>query len=148
MQTCVTLIRLCALVGGLFLLGPARAPIPPDPPVTTPLVQLATSFEPTASSPYPPPVLAARALLGASVTSLDGTHLGWLDDLVIDPADAQITLVIVATGGWFGLGGRFVVLPWSMLRPAADGSTAVVTLEPERLQPPPRAKRYEKESPP
>jgi hypothetical protein len=58
--------------------------------------------------------------VGASVTTADGTHLGWLDDLVIDPADAQITLVSVAVGGWFGLGGRFVVLPWCMLRPAAE----------------------------
>jgi sporulation protein YlmC with PRC-barrel domain len=136
MQTCVTLVRVGALVGGLFLLGPARAPIPLDPPVTALRVQLASSFGPAENSPSPPAALGARALLGASVTTADGTHLGWLDDLVIDPADAQITLVIVAVGGWFGLGGRFVVLPWSMMQPAANGLTGVVALEPARLQHP------------
>jgi sporulation protein YlmC with PRC-barrel domain len=136
MQTCVTLVRVGVLVSGLLLLGPGRAPIPPDPPVTPPRVQLAPSFESTASSPSPPPILGARALLGASVTTADGTHLGWLDDLVIDPADAQVTLVIVAVGGWFGLGSRFVVLPWSMMQPAANGSSGIVALEPMRLQPP------------
>jgi sporulation protein YlmC with PRC-barrel domain len=136
MQTCVTLVRVGALVGGLLLLGPARAPIPPDPPVTTPKVYLAISFEAAASSPSPPPVVGARALLGASVTTADGIHLGWLDDLVIDPSDAQITLVIVAVGGWFGFGGRFVVLPWSMMQPAVNGLTGVLALEPTRLQHP------------
>ena len=82
MQTCVTLVRVGALVGGLLLLGPARAPIPPDPPVTTPKVYLAISFGSAASSPSPPAVVGARALLGASVTTADGSHLGWLDDLV------------------------------------------------------------------
>jgi sporulation protein YlmC with PRC-barrel domain len=134
MQTCATLVRVGALVGGLLLLGPAPAPIPPSPPVTPPLVHLAASLGSAESSPHSPSVLAARALLGASVTTADGTHLGRLDDLVIDPADAHITLVVVAVGGWFGLGGRFVVLPWSMLRPAQDGLTVVVALGPPHLQ--------------
>ena len=136
MQMCVTLVRVGALVGGLLLLGPARAPIPPDPSATTPKVHLATSFGSAPSFPPPPPVLGARALLGASVITADGIHLGWLDDLVIDPADAQISLVIVAVGGWFGLGGRFVVLPWSMMQPAVNGLTGVLALEPTPLQHP------------
>jgi sporulation protein YlmC with PRC-barrel domain len=80
--------------------------------------------------------VGARALLGASVTTADGIHLGWLDDLVIDPSDAQITLAIVAVGGWFGFGGRFVVLPWSMMQPAVNGLTGALVLEPTRLQHP------------
>ena len=130
MQTCVTLVRAGVLVGGLLLLGPAHAPIPPDSPVTVPFVRPAASLEPAESSPRPPPLLTARALLGMPVTTADGARLGQLNDVLIDPTEGRITLVIVAAGGWFGLGGRFVVLPWPMLRPVANGMSVVVDLGP------------------
>jgi sporulation protein YlmC with PRC-barrel domain len=75
-------------------------------------------------------MLSTRALLGMPVTTQDGTHLGSLDDLVLDATDAQIALVIVAASGRLGFGGRFMALPWGMVRPAADGRALVVTLGP------------------
>jgi hypothetical protein len=57
-----------------------------------------------------------------------------VDDLVLDPPDARITLVVIAENRWFGLGSRFVVLPWHLMRPTADGTALTVVLAPE---PPP-----------
>jgi len=137
MQTCVTLIRAGALVGGLLVLGPIRAPIPLDPPVTAPLVWTAASLDAVAHSLPSPPVFATRALLGVPITTADGAQLGQLDDVLIDPTEGRITMVIVAAGGRFGIGGRFVVLPWTMLRPAADGTALVIALWPVPPQHPP-----------
>jgi sporulation protein YlmC with PRC-barrel domain len=137
MQTYVTLIRAGALVGGLLALGPVRAPIPLDPPVTTPLVRAVASLDAVAHPLQSPPVFATRALLGVPITTADGAQLGQLDDVLIDPTEGRITMVIVAAGGRFGLGGRFMVLPWTMLRPAADGTALVITLWPLPPQHPP-----------
>jgi len=134
MQTCVTIIRAGALVGGLLVLGPVRAPIPP---VTAPLVRPLASLDAVAHSLHSPPAFATRALLGVPITTADGAQLGQLDDVLIDPTEGRITMVIVAAGGRFGLGGRFMVLPWTMLRPAADGTALVITLWPEPPQNPP-----------
>jgi sporulation protein YlmC with PRC-barrel domain len=130
MQTCVTFIRAGALVGGLLVLGPVRAPIPLDPLVTAPLARPVASLDAVAHSLHSPPVFATRALLGVPITTADGAQLGHLDDVLIDPTEGQITMAIVAAGGRFGLGGRFMALPWPMLRPAADGTALVIALWP------------------
>jgi sporulation protein YlmC with PRC-barrel domain len=137
MQTCVTLIRAGALVGGLLVLGPVRAPIPLNPPVMASLVQPVASLDAVAQSLHSPPVFATRALLGIPITTADGVQFGHLDDVLIDPTEGQITMVIVAAGGRFGLGRRFMVLPWTMLRPAADGTALVIALWPVPPQHPP-----------
>ena len=59
-----------------------------------------------------------HALRGAPVSTQDGISLGVLDDLVFDPTDGRILMVIVVAGGRFGLGGRFTALPWSMIQQA------------------------------
>jgi sporulation protein YlmC with PRC-barrel domain len=75
-------------------------------------------------------------LLGIPVTTADGAQFGQLDDVLIDLAEGRITMVIVAAGRRFGLGGRFMVLPWTMLRPAADGTALVIALWPVPSQHP------------
>jgi hypothetical protein len=101
-----------------------------DPPVTVPLPQTAASFDTAEHFLLPPLIVATRVPLGTPVTSADGAHLGRLDDVLIDPTESQITMAIVAAGGRFGLGGRFMALPWPLLRPAADGTALVIALGP------------------
>jgi sporulation protein YlmC with PRC-barrel domain len=130
MRTCVTLVRAGALVAGLLVLGPVQAPMSVDPPVTVPLLQTAASLDAAEHFLLPPSMLAIRALLKVPITTADGAQLGHLDDVLIDPKEGQITMAIVAAGGRFGLGGRFIALPWPMLRPAADGTALVIALGP------------------
>jgi len=76
MQTCVTLVSAGALVGGLFVLGPGRTPMPVDPLGTVPLLETAASLDAADNSLLPPSVLDARALLGVPITTADGAQLG------------------------------------------------------------------------
>jgi PRC-barrel domain len=130
MHTCASLVKVGALVGGLLVLGPVQAPRPLVPPVTVRLFQTAASFDVAEYSPHPPSLIATRALLGVPVTTADGDPLGQLDDVLIDPMEGWPTMAIVAAGGRFGLGGRFMALPWPMLRPAPDGTALVLALGP------------------
>jgi PRC-barrel domain len=137
MQTCATLVRAGALVVGLLVLGPAQAPMPLGPPGTVPLLRAAASLDAAEHSLHPPSILATRALLGIPITTADGAKLGQLDDVLIDPTEGRITMVIVAAGGRFGLGGRFMALPWPMLRPAADGTALMIARWPAPPEHPP-----------
>lgn len=148
MQTRVTLARVGALVGGLLVLGPVQAPMSVDPPINIPLLQTAASLDAAEHSLHPPSIVAMRTLLGVPITTADGAQLGHLNDVLIDPAEGQITMAIVAAGRRFGFGGRFVALPWPMLRPAADGTGFVIALEPVPSQYPPRQEVQEEDIPP
>jgi sporulation protein YlmC with PRC-barrel domain len=138
MQMCASLVKAGALVGGLLVLGPVQAPMLIDPSVTVPLLRTAALLDAAGHSSHSPSIIAPRALLGVPVTTADGAQLGHLDDVLIDPTEGRLTMAIVATGGRFGLGGRFVALPWPMLRPAADGTALVIALESIPPQCPPR----------
>ena len=54
-----------------------------------------------------------RELIGREITSLDGEKLGEIDDVVV--LDGNRTNVVVATGGFLGLGSKRVVLPLEAL---------------------------------
>jgi sporulation protein YlmC with PRC-barrel domain len=129
MKQLVSLIGGCVLVAGLLSLRPDRVLPPPPAPTIAPATPL-TRATTTA-------VLYSRALRGMPVMTPDGTQLGTLADLVLDPVDARIVMVIVAAGGRFGLGGRFTALPWGLVRPAADGTAFVVALAPALPHSPP-----------
>ena len=104
---------------------------------TTPLARVTTT-----------PMLYPRTLKGLAVRTTDGIALGRVEDLALDPADARIAMVIVVTGGWFGLGSRFIALPWSLVQPAADGTALIVASAPAPLHPPPNQERLEEMIPP
>jgi sporulation protein YlmC with PRC-barrel domain len=91
-------------------------------------------------------VLYPRTLKGLAVKTPDGVPLGRVEDLALDPTDDRIAMVIVVTGGWLGLGNRFIALPWSLVQPAADGTALVVASAPIPHQPPLNRERPEEMS--
>ena len=139
MKMSVPTISLGVLIGGLLYLAPNYAPLPSDIPTTAPAMPLHRGAI--------PPGLSPRALLGAPVTTPDGTYLGFVDDLVLQLPDGYITLVIVAEARKFGLGGRFVALPWGLVQPTADGTALTITLPPAASQHPTLEEAPEPSSP-
>jgi sporulation protein YlmC with PRC-barrel domain len=122
----ISLISGCVFVGALLSLAPDFVPLPARRPMTAPAMPLARATT--------TPVLNyARTLWGVPVRTSDGISLGVVDDLVFDPTDAHILMIIVVAGGRFGLGGRFMALPWGLVQPVADGTALVVHLAPAPL---------------
>ena len=121
MKQLVSLISRCVFVGALLILAPDHVPPPAHTPMTAPA--------PPSTRARTTPMLYTHTLRGASVRTPDGISLGVLGDLVLDPADARIVMVIVVAGGRFGLGGRFIALPWGLVQPVED-ETALIMLLP------------------
>jgi sporulation protein YlmC with PRC-barrel domain len=122
MKLVVSLLGSCVFVAGLLILASEHVPFPVNTPITAPA--------PPPARARITPVLYAHALRGAPVTTPDGISLGVVDDLVFDPTDGRIVMVIVVAGGRFSLSGRFMALPWSLVQPAANSTTFVLVLIP------------------
>jgi hypothetical protein len=67
-----------------------------------------------------------------------GRDVGEVDNLLIDTQSGRISHVVVAVGGFMGLGEKKVVVPWSELRIAFDGKKRVATLDQATLESAPR----------
>jgi sporulation protein YlmC with PRC-barrel domain len=130
MKLVMSLLGSCVFVAGLLLLAPEHVPFPVHTPITAPAPPLAQTRI--------TPVLYAHALLGAPVRTPDGLSLGVVNDLVFDPKDGRIFMVIIVAGGRFSLSGRFIALPWSLVQPAANDTAFGMVLIPATLHFSPR----------
>jgi sporulation protein YlmC with PRC-barrel domain len=125
MRLVVSLLGSCVFVAGLLILASEHVPFPVHTPMTAPAPPLARARI--------TPMLYAHTLRGAPVRTPEGILLGVLDDLVFDPTDGRILMAIVVAGRRFGLSGRFMALPWSLVQPAANGTAFVMALTPAAL---------------
>lgn len=60
-------------------------------------------------------LIAATKVTNASVYNADGDKLGWLDEVVLNKRSGQAEYVVLAVGGFLGLGERYVAIPWDKL---------------------------------
>lgn len=60
-------------------------------------------------------LIAATKVTNAHVYNADGDKLGWLDEVVIDKRSGRVEYVVLAIGGFLGLGERYIPIPWDKL---------------------------------
>ena len=96
-------------------------------------VQLLAPWEVTAQV-HPLQFRLGSSLLGSTVKNPQGKALGTLKDLVISPEENRVVYAVLSFGGVLGVGEKFVAIPLSALKPAAEAQTFVLDLDPERLR--------------
>lgn len=69
-------------------------------------------------------------LVGLPILSGEGTHLGQVTDVAIDPGDGHITGLAIHRGGLLGIGGSSMMIEGSAIRGIGP---SVVTVEAPRL---------------
>jgi sporulation protein YlmC with PRC-barrel domain len=92
-----------------------------------------------------PEVLLTRAytaeeLKGREVEGLLGEDLGEIEDVIIG-RNGQVEFVVVAYGGFLGLGENLVAVPYSALRPGPLEDSFVVGFTKEKLEQAPAFER-------
>jgi sporulation protein YlmC with PRC-barrel domain len=87
-----------------------------------------------------PSLWLTSELVGTKVLSKQGVSFGKLEDIVVHPGK-RAAYAVLAFGEWHGVGGKLVVLPWSVLRKVEPDSTKrdrsrslVLPLDRERLK--------------
>ena len=59
-------------------------------------------------------------LLGSNVHTKDGTGLGQIEDLVVNPATGQIQFALLGKGEFSGVGDRLIPVPWQAVNVSAE----------------------------
>ncbi len=74
----------------------------------------------------------ASKIIGTDVRNRQGEKVGDIKDLIID-RNGAITLAIVSTGGFLGIGDRLHAVPWSALQ-TISGKDRILDIDKARLK--------------
>ncbi len=75
-----------------------------------------------------------RTLVGSPVMSSDGTEVGKVRQLLIDPEEGEIAYAVLVRGGFFGFGGESIAIRWDDLKTRWDKEKLVLTVDKEILE--------------
>ena len=59
--------------------------------------------------------LTATSIIGDKVENLDGENLGRIDNLMVNLSSGMIEYVVLESGAFLGLGGKYFAIPFSQL---------------------------------
>ena len=81
-----------------------------------------------------PHVMAAATLDGHAVLSADGDDVGKIKEIMLDLSTGHIAYVVVASGGFLGIGGKLLAIPWAMLTLDASSDRFVLSASSEQIR--------------
>lgn len=84
--------------------------------------------------PDRPVAVAAEDLESRSVYAPDGSRLGDIEDIVVDPVSGRIVYAVVELGGFLGIGERSFPVPWALMKPAPEGDRLVLDVSADRMK--------------
>ncbi|MCB9960366.1 MAG: PRC-barrel domain-containing protein [Rhodospirillaceae bacterium] len=79
-------------------------------------------------------LVRADQIIGVEVRNTNDEYLGEIDSIVLDPAENQVAYLLMAHGGFIGIGEDWIPVPWSDLRVTAEGDVFVLDIPEEALE--------------
>ena len=76
----------------------------------------------------------ASSIIGTSIFNPKGESLGEIKEVVIDPSAGKVAYVVVAFGGFLGLGEKLFAIPFSLFAYNVAEHTYLLELAPEQLK--------------
>jgi sporulation protein YlmC with PRC-barrel domain len=78
--------------------------------------------------------LSAGTLTGDTVKNRADEELGTVEEIMIDLDRGQIAYVVMAAGGFLGIGDKYFAIPWSLLEVDTDSHAVIVDLDKETIE--------------
>lgn len=72
-------------------------------------------------------------MLGADVRNTQGEKIGDIKDLIVD-AKGNVSLAVISTGGFLGLGDRMHAVPWGALQRSNEKGERILDMDKNRLR--------------
>lgn len=79
-------------------------------------------------------LVRAEQIIGVEVRNTQDEYLGEIDSIVLNPAENQIAYLLMAHGGFIGIGEDWIPVRWSDLRVTAEGDVFVLDIPEEALE--------------
>lgn len=76
----------------------------------------------------------AENLMGQSVMGPNGEEIGDINDLLVDRTSGDIQAIVVEVGGFLGIGGRQVMIPWQEANYNPGEGSVSVSLTKEQIE--------------
>jgi sporulation protein YlmC with PRC-barrel domain len=116
-------------LGSIVVLAVASLAAPGPRPVQAQAVELVILDVAAVARGY-----RASRLTGGSVVNDSGERIGTLDDIILGQGEARALYGILQVGGFLGIGGHLVAVPFENLRIAEDGKITLPGASREQLR--------------
>ncbi|MCC5873950.1 MAG: PRC-barrel domain-containing protein [Gammaproteobacteria bacterium] len=80
-----------------------------------------------------PELTASSTLIGDDVCNRDGEELGDIEEIMLDMRTGRIGYVVLAFGGFLGMGEKFFAVPWDAIRLDEKSKRLILDVDRERL---------------
>jgi len=89
-----------------------------------------------------PALVAVSEIKGTKVHNLQNQDIGYIEEVLIEPTTGQVRFVVLNVGGFLGIGGTKVAVPWTAFQLSREGNKPrwVLDADKERLKNAPKVK--------
>lgn len=79
-------------------------------------------------------LISVTTMAGDDVRSPDGQELGSIKEIFIDPETGHVAYIVLAVGGFFGMGRKLFAVPWSAITIDRIDQHCILDIDPETLR--------------
>ena len=78
--------------------------------------------------------LSAGTITGDTVRNRADEEIGKVEEIMIDLDQGQVAYMVMASGGFLGIGDKYFAIPWSLVEVDTENHDVVVDLSKETIE--------------
>jgi sporulation protein YlmC with PRC-barrel domain len=76
-----------------------------------------------------PALIAASEIKGTKVKNLQNEDIGYIEEVLLDPDTGDVRFAVLNVGGFLGIGGTKVAVPWNAFQITKEGNKPKYVLD-------------------